>query len=114
MLSKGITLSYLKEFIQTLEEEFLRTATTAEVCRRKVVPVTAVRRHSYCDHLNIYKPYSVGKANAFISHSWRFKFLDLCNALFYFFRDDQEAILWIDIPLTTSPWIGGQECSKIR
>lgn len=97
MLPIGIKLNYLKEFIQTLDEDFFRTATTAEVCQRKIIPATAVRLDTYCGHLKVYQPHAVGKANAFISHSWRFKFIDLCNALLYFFRDDHEAILWIDI-----------------
>jgi tetratricopeptide (TPR) repeat protein len=39
----------------------------------------------------------VGIATVFISHAWLFKFLDVVNALEYYFRNSMDTIVWFDL-----------------
>jgi hypothetical protein len=40
---------------------------------------------------------SVGKAEVFVSHAWKYKFLDVVSALEYHFKDTPDIIIWFDL-----------------
>ena len=103
----GVKLSFLNDFI-LLEcggRENLQNLTTTEVCERFIKPITQTTQSSYCDLLQHLNHPSVGEANVFISHAWKFQFLDVVDSLSYHFRDrlnsnnsnEDEVIIWIDI-----------------
>jgi hypothetical protein len=69
------------------------TVTTTDVCESIVKPLTAASQCSYCDVLgSTSKP-----AQVFISHAWKFKFLDVVDALLHHFRDSPDTIIWFDL-----------------
>jgi hypothetical protein len=64
--------------------EALNNMTTADVCWKYLLPLTAARHESYIDQQRREgPPLSVGKATVFISHAWSFEFLSLVDALWF-------------------------------
>jgi tetratricopeptide (TPR) repeat protein len=39
----------------------------------------------------------VGEAKVFISHAWKYEFLDVVDALMYHFKDEADIIVWFDL-----------------
>ena len=54
-------------------------------------------KSSYCDYLKTRDSYSVGVAQVFISHAWKYAFLDVVDTLQYHFRDNPDIIIWFDL-----------------
>lgn len=80
--------------------------------KKPILPVNT----SYCDYLNSINHPDVGVATVFISHAWKYKFLDVLNALGKVqlnalhntstlnmitaenhFRDEKDIIVWFDL-----------------
>lgn len=94
----GIKLRYLKDFIEHCGgRESFDNLTTAEVCKKYVMPDTAKLQVSFCDLLRRMDHPAVGIATVFISHTWKYYFLDVVDALFTFFVGNEDVVIWFDL-----------------
>lgn len=101
----GIKLSYLlNNFMKECGgREALQGLSTTEVCSQFIMPKTKECELSYCDMiLEQAKKDSeldgvVGIATVFVSHAWKYKFLDVLDALKYHFKDEPDKIVWFDL-----------------
>jgi len=98
---KGVSIPFLVEIAQKVNPEW----TTADVCTNFVKPETKEKRLAY------YKLYPdetdekgnkvIGKANYFCSHAWKYKFVNVVNALEMFCRNEglvpEETYIWFDL-----------------
>ena len=133
----GIKLSSLELFIDICggRSAFLNFD-ILKVCDEFVKPLTFCTQSSYCDYLNNQESSETGDAQVFVSHSWRYKFLDLVDTLTRHFSDKPDIIVWLDlfsnnqhigfsiadldviervdhVVLMTSPWKGSSLLTKI-
>lgn len=99
----GIRLSFLDQFLDLCNgREKLEGLSTEDVCREIVKPTTKQLQSSYCDWLKSENhPGFAEIATVFISHAWKFKFLDVVDALYEHFGDDQgkrdQTVIWFDV-----------------
>eukprot|EP01039_Chlorochromonas_danica_P005010 gene5011-5501_t len=113
----GIRLSHFQVFIERCGGyDKLQGKTTAQVCEEYVKPMTTItsfsnneiKKLSYCEMLkrNIQdRQIAVGIATIFISHAWKFLFLDVVEALRYHLKEERhehsnhldDPILWFDL-----------------
>lgn len=94
----GISLSYMNEFIGICGgRPQLEGLTTTEINERFVKPMTISYHSSLCDMLKVQGHVAVGVALVFISHAWKYLFLDVVDALMYHFRDTPSTIIWFDL-----------------
>jgi tetratricopeptide (TPR) repeat protein len=93
----GIALSAVDSFIELCGgKELFVDLTTTEVNIEAQKPFTYSLSCSYCDHLKERSFPGVGKATVFISHAWKYKFLDVLDAIRNHFRDE-DPIIWFDL-----------------
>ena len=71
--------------------------TTTDVCEAIVKPATLACKSSYCDMMVDQGHGSVGTAVVFISHAWKYKFLDVVDALKSHFKATPDIIVWFDL-----------------
>jgi hypothetical protein len=92
----GLTLREMHKFVDDFN---LRnsTLTTTEVCQQCLLAATACQSSSYCDLLKQRGSDGVGIATVFISHAWKYRFVDVVNALEYHFRDESDIFIWFDL-----------------
>ena len=93
-------MSYFDEFIATTTcggSQAVEGKTTTEVCEMFVTPATMSSQASYCDMMVSRGHASVGPASVFISHAWKYKFLDVVSALKYPFRKQPGIVVWFDL-----------------
>lgn len=95
----GVRLSFLSLFLLDCGgREQLAGLTTTEVCERYVKPVTAVTQSSYVELLRHCKHEAVAEAQVFISHAWKYTFLDVADALLEHFQgEDSDIVIWFDL-----------------
>ena len=101
----GVQLSYLKEFCQMCQdknrtEEATKAweeMTTDDVCKFFVKPMTEPDQSSLCEYLESKAHPAVQEAEVFISHAWKYTFVNVVNAIFYHFRDKPDIIIWFDL-----------------
>jgi tetratricopeptide (TPR) repeat protein len=94
----GVKLRHYDEFIQLCGgRNRLKGLTTTDVCDQFIKPMTMHIQGSYCDLLTQQNHPAVGTARVFISHAWKYKFLDVMDALLYHFRHDTSIIIWFDL-----------------
>ena len=94
----GVRLSFYSQFVEECGgRDALVNLTTTDVCERFVKPATARLQASYCDVLTRQQHAAVGLASVFISHAWKYAFLDVVDALLYHFRDEREVVVWFDL-----------------
>lgn len=101
----GIKLSYLlNEFVKECGgRDALQGKTTTDICDEFVKPLTKDYELSYCDMIlkkakqNKKLDGVVKTATVFISHAWKYKFLDVLDALQDHFKDEPDKIVWFDI-----------------
>jgi tetratricopeptide (TPR) repeat protein len=95
----GVKLSYMRKLLCSFcEEEELIGLTTTEVCEKFVKPFTAPFQCSVCDWLqSTNHPAYSSNAQVFISHAWKYKSLDVVNALENHFRNDPDIVIWFDL-----------------
>jgi hypothetical protein len=81
----GITLEGIKQFMSLCQAmphgKRLETCTTEEVKTHFLLQLTALSRGSFCSQLDEQRSSCVGPATHFVSHSWRYRFLDVVAAL---------------------------------
>ena len=94
----GVKLSFVDAFIEDCGGlEALDGVSTIDLCEYFVKPVTAKSQSSYCDLLHKMDHPSVGTPNVFISHAWKFVFLDVVTILRHHFRDEPDVTVWFDV-----------------
>lgn len=98
----GISLTYFPIFIRNCNgRDKLENLSTEDVCQLFVKQWTSSYKCSLCEFVQMTSPLLVKEANVFISHAWKYKFLDVVDSLFHHFEgelnDNYEIIVWFDI-----------------
>ena len=97
----GLKVSYLlSEFVAICGgRAILQGKTTTEVNHHFQKNITKSAKLSYCDYLNqLHSDHpAVGIATVFISHAWKYEFLDVLDALQSYFTSNPETIIWFDV-----------------
>ena len=97
----GIKLSSLNKFIETIYESdgrsMLEELSVVDVKNLFIKPLIIHKKSSYCEYLKTIDPQSVGEAQVFISHSWKYKFLDVVDILHSHFENTPNMFIWMDI-----------------
>jgi hypothetical protein len=98
----GLKQSSFEHFIdQCGGRSALINLTTDQVCQRFLKPLTQQKQISYCEHLLSQPQYagSVGMANVFVSHAWKFCFLDVVDAIMSLksSRSISDPFIWFDV-----------------
>jgi tetratricopeptide (TPR) repeat protein len=96
----GVQLSFLDQFLQECGgRAALEGLTTTEVCDQFIKPMTKSSQSSYCDFLREIGHEAVGEATVFISHAWKYNFLDVVDSLTHHFGQTLEAgvVVWFDL-----------------
>jgi tetratricopeptide (TPR) repeat protein len=79
----------------------LKGKTTTQVCEEFVKPVTKEFKSSFCELLSYRNSPEVAVATVFISHAWKYQFLDVLDAIVEYFTkveaDFESVILWFDL-----------------
>jgi hypothetical protein len=77
----------------------LEGKTTTDVNTQFQKPFTEASKLSYCDYLNQQQPNhsAVGTATVFISHAWKYQFVDVLDALQNYFEPEPDIIIWFDV-----------------
>ena len=94
----GVRLSYFHEFVLKNggPAEF-ENLTTDDVMKKFVKPLTKESKLSYCEFLqSTGKVEIVGTADWFFSHAWKFKFLDVVDAMQRSFQNE-DPFIWFDV-----------------
>ena len=95
---EGIKLSSWDTFINECGGrsmlEGLSTTDVNNLCQK---PLTIHMKSSYCDYLKTRDSNSVGEAQVFISHAWKYAFLDVVDTLQYHFWYNPDIIIWFDL-----------------
>ena len=97
----GVRLSYLKVFVDMCGgRDKLKGKTTDEVMEEYVKPPTAKTKLSWCDYLMSEGDGGkyVATAEVFLSHAWKYAFLDVVDAVQRHFKDSgEDPSIWFDI-----------------
>ena len=94
----GVKLSFVNEFYGFCGgREKLEGLSTTDVCEKFIKPATKMLEVSFCDLLKSAKHPAVGVGQVFISHAWKYKFLDVVDALQFHFADTPDIIIWFDL-----------------
>ena len=95
---EGIKLSSWDIFINECGgRSMLEGLSTTDVNNLYVKPLTIHMKSSYCDYLKTRGSSSIGEAQVFISHAWKYKFLDVVDTLKYHFKNKSDIIIWFDL-----------------
>ncbi|KAJ3241344.1 Kinesin light chain 3 [Chytriomyces hyalinus] len=103
MTTLGLPLSFVKDFIiESGGSDAFQNLTTTDVCQKLVQPLTAHTRRSMIDTLIIEgRGDVVSEAKWFVSHAWKYQFLDVIDALTDFAAKkaipSEEFIIWFDL-----------------
>ena len=94
----GLSLSAVKTFIVKCGgKSALAGMSTTEVNNHAQKPLTFFRQASYCDMMKDIGDSGVKPAMVFISHAWKYIFLDVVEAIENHFRDEPDVIIWFDL-----------------
>jgi tetratricopeptide (TPR) repeat protein len=98
----GIALSAIDHFILSCGGiELFNNLTTTEVNIEAQKPFTYLDSCSYCDYLDKHHLPGVDQPIVFISHAWKYKFLDVMDAIRNHFNkssfDGQDPVIWFDL-----------------
>jgi hypothetical protein len=95
----GLLFPSLRQFIDANGgEAAFEGLTTDDVKDRFIVPQTLASKLSLCAQMKRAGDARVQPATWFVSHAWRYKFLDLVKALEAFFADKGGVIvIWLDL-----------------
>ncbi|KAI8834626.1 hypothetical protein BJ741DRAFT_241212 [Chytriomyces cf. hyalinus JEL632] len=102
MTTLGVPLSFVQDFIQRSRSGAFKNLTTTDVCQRLVQPLTAHTRRSVVDTLIMEgRSDLVSEAKWFVSHAWKYQFLDVIDALTDFAAKkgipSKDFIIWFDL-----------------
>ncbi|KAJ3296302.1 Kinesin light chain 3 [Borealophlyctis nickersoniae] len=93
----GVHLSFFDTFIDDWcgGRDKIDGCKTEDVCEKVVKPRTS---KSVCDHLVEKNSSEVGRATWFISHAWKYEFLDVVDAVKHHFESSTpDVIVWFDL-----------------
>jgi hypothetical protein len=94
----GAPFTFLREFIDANGgEAAFHGLTTDNVKDLLVVPLTQVTKLSLFAQMKQDGDARVQPATWFVSHAWRYQFLDLVRALEAFFADRSGVVIWLDL-----------------
>ena len=94
----GIRLSSIEIFYNACGgRDKLIGLTTTEVNENFLKPLTEASGLSYCELLKSEGNDAVGKASIFISHAWKYLFLDVMDAVEYHLRNEPDSAIWYDL-----------------
>jgi hypothetical protein len=95
----GAPFPFLREFIDTNGGEVAFDGlTTHDVKDRFIVPQTQATKLSVCAQMKQAGDARIQPATWFVSHAWKYQFLDLVKALEAFFADTAGTIvIWLDV-----------------
>ena len=95
----GFPFPFVREFIDANGgEAAFEGLTTDEVKDRFIVPQTQATKLSLCEQMKQSGDARIQPATWFVSHAWKYKFLDLFKALEAFFADKGGVvIIWLDL-----------------
>jgi tetratricopeptide (TPR) repeat protein len=94
----GVKLSYFETFIQECGgKHCFRDLTTKDVLMAFVGPMTLESKDSYCNLLYAQNHPAVTTATVFVSHTWKFLFLDVLKALQDHFQGNPDVVVWFDL-----------------
>ena len=98
----GVHVSFFPSFIASCGgESALASLTTTDVCELFVKPMTLQRRCSMCDLMQDSRSGHVGTAKCFISHAWKYRFLDVVDSIMDYFSGGHNAscdsFVWFDL-----------------
>jgi hypothetical protein len=96
---EGVRFQAFYKFIEECGgRENIKGLTTTDVCQKYLMPMTVDNKESYIDYLRRHERVSeFGIASVFISHAWKFVFLDVLDALENHFNKDPDIVLWFDL-----------------
>ncbi|KAJ3347145.1 Delta(24)-sterol C-methyltransferase [Entophlyctis luteolus] len=110
MSTKGVKLSYLNFLVGVWGYGVLQGKSTTDVCSGFVIPWTKATQLSVTEQLaasqNPSESSAVGEAQWFISHAWKYMFLDVVDAINQFFATEklyermesgEDPIIWFDL-----------------
>ena len=97
--TKGVKLSYINEFYDLIcgGKKHIKDLTTTEINDIYQKKITDQHKISFCDYLSYLEHPAVGEATVFISHAWKYKFVDVIEALQFHFKDQPDVIIWFDL-----------------
>ncbi len=94
----GVTVQFLDEFVECCGgRDAVADLSTTDVCDHFVKPYTSASRLSLCDHLDHCGHSCVGRATVFISHAWKYRFMDVVEALKTHFESSLDTVVWFDL-----------------
>ncbi len=98
----GVRLDFVVNLLNYCNgKEIFQGMTTTEVCETVVKPLTKEKQASFCGLLLSQRSKHVDIANVFISHAWRYKFLDVIDAIVHHYELErkpfEDVILWFDL-----------------
>ena len=94
----GVRISFLDEFVEKCAgRQALKAKTTTDICEDFVKLFTKEHQLSYCEMMNTNGNSNVGVATVFISHAWKYEFLDVVDALKDHVHHNHEIIIWFDL-----------------
>jgi uncharacterized protein (DUF2267 family) len=102
----GIRLSHLQALLESKDffggREKMRGLTTTEVCEQIVKPLTLTSKTSLCEYLQQINHAAFAKeSTVFISHAWKYLFLDVMDAVIEHFQQQQisfdDVVIWFDL-----------------
>jgi hypothetical protein len=70
--------------------------TTNEVCNEYLKPLTVAKGASYCELLMEQNSPNVGSATLFISHAWKYKFMDVVKTI-RTIKMEEGTFIWFDL-----------------
>ena len=96
----GVRLQVFDDFINDVcgGHDQIRNMTTTDVCKQFLMPYTASLSCSFCEKLQQDGSTDVAPATVFISHAWKYVFLDVVDSLKHHFRNETTSvIIWFDL-----------------
>jgi hypothetical protein len=91
----GVTLADIDAFIaEAGGESLIQGKTTEEMCH---IMMEITKDCSYCEYLSKKKNIKMKDATVFISHAWKYNFLNVMKALRLHLGDDEKVVLWFDM-----------------
>jgi len=97
----GVSIPFLVNFAKTVDPNW----TTTDVCVKRVLPETKEAEKAYYelapDETDEKGNPLIGRANYFCSHAWKYKFVNVVNALQVFCKNNElipeETFFWFDL-----------------
>ena len=94
----GVSVQFLVDFVEACEVvDGFRMMSTEDVCQKLIKPFTSGCRLSMCEVLRRSGYEGISDAFVFISHAWKYKFVDVVSALKTYFADNHDTIVWFDV-----------------